>query len=168
MDLGGYVNVAKLESTASPIKTVGDLQPVVEGTGAELCGLNIKVMESVGCPSWLTRLGESRENPARFSVYLCCFDAGGECQSHPRRVHRDFGMVAPCENVALLCAASGSFDREKYFQSAEQIQLERRRQISVAHPLLYRRGVDIQSMEVDGSASQDQGCRSATCSVMRS
>ena len=91
---------------ASAIKTVGDLQPVVEGSCAELYGLIIKVMASVGCPSWPNRLGESGENLARFSVSLFCFDAGGECQLHLRRVQRDFAVVARCETVAhcwLFC-----------------------------------------------------------------
>ena len=94
-DLGGYMlNVEKLQSIASAMKTVGDLQPVVEGTGAEPYGFVLKVMENVGCPSWLSRLGESKANPDRLSVYLFCFDAGGECQSHLRRVHLDFAVAA--------------------------------------------------------------------------
>lgn len=51
---------------ASAIKTVGDLQPVVEGIGAELYGLIIKVMESVGCPSWPPAWGNRERTPLAF------------------------------------------------------------------------------------------------------
>ena len=58
------VNVEKLQSIASAVKTVGD-------SGAKFYGFIMKAMESVGCPSWLARLGESKEKPAGFSDYVC-------------------------------------------------------------------------------------------------
>ena len=89
----------------------GDLQPLVEGTGAELHGFIVKVMECVGCPSWLTRSAESRDNPARFAVYLFCFDAGGESQSHLRRVHRDVVMMWVLKENKWLGKSSGDCQR---------------------------------------------------------
>ena len=76
------------------------MQEVVDGTGAELYGLVLKEMDSVGCPSWLTRLAQSRANSDRFSIYAFVFDAGGECRSHLRRVGKDFEVAGGCENVA--------------------------------------------------------------------
>ena len=91
------VNVEKLQCIASAIKTVGDLQPVYGGTGAELCGFITKAMESIGCPSWLTRSRESRENPAHLSVYLFCFEAlrswRETCQSSSTR---SASFLSPC------------------------------------------------------------------------
>ena len=65
LNLGGcVVNVDKLQSIASAIKTVGDLQPVVGGLGWN--SLVLLVLESVGCPIWLTR----RREPRSFSGLL--------------------------------------------------------------------------------------------------
>ena len=64
------VNVEKLESVASAMRTVGNLQTVVEGTGAELYGFIIKVMESVGCPRWLSRRRIDRESREPFGLLV--------------------------------------------------------------------------------------------------
>ena len=68
--------VDSLQQRAVRVRSHADLQAVQDGTGAETYLLMKKELESVGCPTWESRIADATANPRRLSVFCFGLDRG--------------------------------------------------------------------------------------------
>ena len=91
------------ELAASRICAAGDLQKVVEGTAAANYWMIKREFESVGCPTWIDRIGEARARPDRTTVFIFGCDGGGENTGMAPLLRRDFGILPNVSYVIDVC-----------------------------------------------------------------